>query len=224
MTVNLWTEATHARDYLERRRSIPHRDEGYAALLEFLTPAPGRVLDLGTGDGYLMALIRDTHPHVTGIAADFSAEMLDRARARFANTPVDVAEHNLDEPLPSSWGAFEAVVSAFAIHHVTDDRKQALYGEVYDRLAPGGVFLNLEHVASATPKLHEAFLYAIGSSPEQDDPSNQLARVAKQLGWLRGHGYEHVDCHWKWRELALLAAVKPASPDGPAAGPDGHAP
>jgi tRNA (cmo5U34)-methyltransferase len=209
MTVNLWTEAAHARDYLERRRSIPHLDEGFAALLEFLTPTPGRVLDLGTGDGYLFAFIRDAHPHVTGVAADFSAEMLDRARARFAGVPVEVVEHDLDEPLPTSWGQFDAVVSSATIHHVTDDRKRALYGEVFGMLAPGGVFANLEHVASATPELHEAFLYAIGSSPEGDDPSNQLAGVAEQLAWLRGHGFEQVDCHWKWRELALLAAVKP---------------
>jgi tRNA (cmo5U34)-methyltransferase len=209
MTVNLWTDSAHARDYLERRRRIPHRDEGYAALLEFLPPTPRRVLDLGTGDGYLFALIRDHHPDVTGVAADFSAEMLDRARAGFADTTIEVVEHNLDAPLLSSWGQFDAVVSAFAIHHVTDDRKRALYGEVYDRLTPGGTFANLEHVSSATTQLHEAFLYAIGSSPDQDDPSNQLAGVDEQLAWLRGHGFDQVDCHWKWRELALLAAVKP---------------
>lgn len=210
MTVNLWTDSAHARDYLERRRQIPHRDEGYAALLEFLPPTPRRVLDLGTGDGYLLALIRDHHPDVTGVAADFSAEMLDRARAVFADSPVEVVEHNLDEPLPASWGSFDVVVSAFAIHHVTDERKRALYGEVYDRLTPGGVFANLEHVASATPELHEAFLYAIGSSPDQDDPSNQLAGVAEQRAWLEAHDFRQVDCHWKWRELALLAGIRPA--------------
>jgi tRNA (cmo5U34)-methyltransferase len=209
MTVNLWTEAAHARDYLERRHTIPHLDEGYAALFEFLTPTPRRVLDLGTGDGHLLALVRDAHPNVAGVAADFSAEMLDRARARFADVPVEVVEHDLNEPLPTSWGQFDTVVSSAAIHHVTDDRKRALYGEVFNVLAPGGVFVNLEHVASPTPELHESFLYAIGSSPERDDPSNQLADVAEQLAWLHGHGFEQVDCHWKWRELALLAAVKP---------------
>ncbi len=210
MTVNLWSEAAHARDYLERRRSIPHRGEGYAAVLEFLPPAPRRVLDLGTGDGFLLALIRDVHPDTSGIAADFSAEMLGQARGRFAETPVDVVEHDIDRPLPAEWGEFDAVVSAFAIHHVVDARKRALYGEVYDRLVPGGVFANLEHVASPTPELHEAFLHAIGSSPERDDPSNQLTDVGVQLGWLRDIGFEQVDCHWKWRELALLSGVKPA--------------
>ncbi len=208
MTVNLWSEADHARDYLERRPSIPHREEGFGVLLEFLGPAPRRVLDLGTGDGFLLALIRDSHPGATGVAVDFSPEMLGRARARFAAEPaVTVVEHDLSRPLPDEWGTFDAVVSSFAIHHVDHPRKRALYGEVSERLEPGGVFCNLEHVESATPELHEAFLTAIGSP--KDDPSNQLLDVETQLRWLRELGFEQVDCHWKWRELALLAGVKP---------------
>ena len=210
--VNLWTDAAHARDYLETRREIPHRDEGYDALLEYLPPTVQRVLDLGTGDGYLVGFIRQVHPHVTAVAADFSAEMLGRARERFAGVAeVEVVEHDLDQPLPREWGLFDAAVSAFAIHHVVDERKRALYTEVFERLSPGGVFLNLEHVDSPTPELHDAFLSAIGSSPERDDPSNKLVAVETQLEWLRAIGYTHVDCHWKWRELALLAGVKPGS-------------
>lgn len=211
MTVNLWTEAGHARDYLEHRREIPHRLEGYAALLEFLPPDPRRILDLGTGDGYLLARLREAFPGVTGVAADFSAEMLGRARETFAgDTGVEVVEHDLDQPLPASWGRFDVVVSSFAIHHVSHDRKRALYGEVAARLEPGAVFCNLDHVASPTADLHEAFLAALGKTPAEDDPSNQLLDVETQLGWLRELGFQHVDCHWKWRELALLAGRAPA--------------
>ena len=211
MTVNLWSEAEHARDYLARRKDLPHRLDGYAALLEFLPAAPRRILDLGTGDGELLARVRAEHPDADGVAVDFSDEMLSRARARFADdTRVTVVAHDLDDTLPASWGTFDAVVSSFAIHHVDDARKRTLYGEVYERLVPGGVFCNLEHVASPTPELHEAFLRALGSSIERDDPSNKLLDVATQLGWLRAIGFEQVDCHWKWREMALLAGVRPA--------------
>ena len=45
-------------------------------------------------------------------AADFSPEMLDRARERFAGVPeVEVVEHDFDAPLPDDWGSFDAVVS-----------------------------------------------------------------------------------------------------------------
>ena len=154
-------------------------------------------------------------PHTgapSAIACDFSAEMLGRARARFADVPsVTVIEHDLDDALPESWGTFDTIVSGFAIHHVVDERKRTLYGEVFEHLEPGGTFCNLEHVDSPTPELHEAFLVAIGKSLAEDDPSNKLVAVETQLTWLREIGFEQVDCHWKWREMALLAGVKPAA-------------
>jgi tRNA (cmo5U34)-methyltransferase len=211
MTVNLWSDAAHAESYLEHRKRIPRRDEGYGVLLEFLPERVGRVLDLGCGDGEVVGRVLAARPDAQAVAADFSAEMLRRVRERFVEAlNVRIVEHDLDAPLPGDWGTFDVVVSAFAIHHVVDERKRALYAEVYDRLAPGGVFLNLEHVASATPELHEAFLATLGTALEDDDPSNQLAPVELQLEWLRAIGFEQVDCHWKWRELALLAASRPA--------------
>jgi SAM-dependent methyltransferase len=167
------------------------------------------VLDLGTGDGYTLALVRAARPGVTAVGVDFSAEMLALARRQFAGDPgVQIAEHDLDDPLPDL-GRFDLVVSSFAIHHCLDERKRALYGEVFRALEPGGRFLNLEHVDSATPQLHVDFLAAIGKTPAEDDPSNKLVAAHTQLAWLREIGFVQVDCHWKWRELALLAGVKP---------------
>lgn len=64
-------------------------------------------------------------------------------------------------------------------------------------------------MASPTPELHLQFLAALDIDPANDDPSNQLAPVERQLGWLRELGYEQVDCHWKWREMALLGGIRP---------------
>jgi tRNA (cmo5U34)-methyltransferase len=208
--VNRWTEAAWAQRYLSERDDLPHRVEAYTAFMELLPPAPRRILDLGTGDGYTLGLVRGAHPLARGVGLDFSAEMLGRARDRFAGDgDVEIVEHDLDEPLPPL-GRFDLVVSSFAIHHCVDARKRALYGEVFDVLEPGGRFLNLEHVDSPTPELHVDFLAAIGKTLAEDDPSNKLVAVETQLGWLREIGFAQVDCHWKWREIALLAGVKPA--------------
>lgn len=210
---NSWASPAHAEGYLARADSIPHRDQGEAELLEWLPSRCARVLDLGSGDGRLLALVKRARPGVEAVALDFSEVMLSRLRARFSqDSGVTVVEHDLDRPLPPTLGRFDAVVSGFAIHHLADDRKRALYEEVYGLLHPGGVFCNLEHVASPTGELHERFLACLNLRPEEEDPSNRLASVETQLAWLRAIGFDHVDCHWKWRELALLAGAKSPAP------------
>jgi ubiquinone/menaquinone biosynthesis C-methylase UbiE len=206
--VSLWTSNEHARDYLERADSISHRNEGESALLEFIPPATRRALDLGTGDGRLLSLVRRDHPDIEAVAIDFSPTMLEAAGKRFAGeSSVRVIAHNLDESLPAL-GKFDVVISSFAIHHLVHARKQALYAEIYSVLNSDGVFCNLEHVASPSPQLHKEFLEHIGFTVETEDPSNKLLDVETQLGWLREIGFADVDCHWKWRELALLAGVR----------------
>ena len=203
--VNLWTSSEHVRDYLERADSIRHRQEGEAALLEFVPPGARRILDLGTGDGRLLALVRNGLPATEAVALDFSPAMLDAARKRFAaEAAVTVVAHNLDKSLPEL-GKFDVVVSSFAIHHLVHERKRELYAEIWGVLNAGGVFCNLEHVSSPNARLHQEFLERIGFTVATEDPSNKLLEVETQLQWLREIGFSDVDCHWKWRELALLA-------------------
>ena len=196
------------RDYLQRADLIAHRGEGETALLEFLPSGTRRILDLGTGDGRLLGLVRQEHPATEAVALDFSPAMLEAVRKRFeGDSSVTIVEHNMDLSLPAL-GTFDAVISSFAIHHLVHERKRATYAEIYHLLNAGGVFCNLEHVASPTPRLHEEFLHRIGFTVETEDPSNKLLDVESQLMWLREIGFTDVDCAWKWRELALLVGVR----------------
>jgi len=207
--VSEWTTVQHALYYLSRADAIPHRTEGEAVLLEQLPANVHRVLDLGAGDGRLLALVKLARPGCAGVALDFSLTMLEKARERFADDDsVRVVEQDLGKPLPDLGGRFDAVVSCFAIHHLEDERKRELYEEVFALLEPGGVFCNLEHFSS-TARLHERFLGALGLAPNEEDPSNRLLDMETQLGWLREIGFVDVDCHWKWLELALLGGEKP---------------
>ncbi|HIK44281.1 MAG TPA: class I SAM-dependent methyltransferase [Leptolyngbyaceae cyanobacterium M65_K2018_010] len=209
MSQNQWTSARHALAYLARADAIPHRTEGEAVLLAHVPLQARRILDLGTGNGRLLELLKLDRPQAEYVALDFSPTMLAAVRDRFADdAQVTIIDHDLALPLPDL-GRFDVVVSSFAIHHLDHARKQALYGEVFQQLEPGGLFGNLEHVASPTERLHHQFLAAIGYTPEEEDPSNQLLDVETQLRWLRDLGFEDVDCYWKWLEMALLIGLKP---------------
>jgi tRNA (cmo5U34)-methyltransferase len=196
--------------YLDRADEFPHRVEGESVLLAHVPGDARRILDLGTGDGRLLALLRQDRPEMRGVGVDFSELMLDRARERFAGEKrVELVAHDLAEPLPPL-GRFDAVVSSMAIHHLEHDRKRTINREVFDLLEPGGVFANFEHVASPTDRLHRAFFAAIDEPLENEDPSDRLLDVETQLGWLRELGFDDVDCYWKWLEMALLIGVRPA--------------
>jgi len=206
--VATWEDPAKANEYLDRIGASAPRLAGEAVLLELLPAAPSSVLDLGCGDGRLAALVLDARPDVERVVVlDNSPPMLENARQRFqSERRVQVREWNLAYPI-EPLGAFDLVVSGFAIHHLEDDRKRSLFGEVACLLHPRGMFANLEVVASPTPKMHAAFRAAIGR--EADDPEDRLTGVELQLSWMREAGLVEVDCMWKWRGFALLVGESP---------------
>ena len=238
MQAEVWKDRDVAAAFLgERSLSIPDRQRQLEVLLRVLRHAPRepvRVLDLGTGDAILLATVLEAFPGASGVALDFSPLMLEQARERLARFGgrATVVEADLGMPawLDAVRGPFDAVVSGFAIHHLPDERKRVLYREIHSLLSEGGVFLNCEHVASPTPLLEEMFVDAMSEhlylrrkekgeavTQEQvreefltrpDRAANILALVEDQCRWLREIGFQHVDCFWKFFELAIFGGIK----------------
>lgn len=204
-----WSTVEHAIAYLNKADNIPHRIEGEAVLVDHILKDAMRILDLGTGDGRLIRLLKIDRPKMEAIALDTSPTMLKAARQNFSHDPsVKIVKHDLSVSLPRSLGRFDAVVSSLAIHHLSHERKLLLYGEIYDMLNPSGVFCNLDNVASPSIKHHIHFLHAIGFTPETESKSDKLLSMETQLSWLREIGFVDVDCYWKWLEMALLIGYK----------------
>ena len=125
---------------------------------------------------------------------------------------------------------FDLIISGYSIHHIENEEKQRLYHDIYDLLNPNGIFLNLEHVSSATEVLEETFneLFLDNMSEYQKyigeektmeeikaiyhDPQhkalNKLASVEEQCNWLRNTGFSNVDCYMKIFELALFGGTR----------------
>lgn len=204
-----WGDPERVAEYLSRE--IPHRALAEEMLLAALPSRLERLLDLGTGDGRLLALAQSRHPQVAAVGIDTSEPMLARASRRFSSAAgVELRLRDLSQPLAEP-GPFDAIVSGLAIHHLEDERKRRLFAEVHALLRPGGTFANLDLVAAGSPALHQRFRREIGRV--RDDPSDRLAELCEQTGWLREAGFAEVDCHFKWLELALVVARK--APTGP---------
>lgn len=143
-----WSDVQHALAYLNVANTLPHRTEGEAVLFEHISTDAKRILDLGTGDGRLVKLLKIGRSNIEeAIAVDASPTMLRSLRERFGNDPdVRMAEHDLNNPLSqlrADRGYFDAVASSFAIHHLPHEHKRSLYQEVYNILNLTGIFVTL---------------------------------------------------------------------------------
>lgn len=199
------------------------------------TPHARRMLDLGCGDGILGRTLMQRMPTLEGTFVDFSETMLEQARARIdAHRAVCLAA-DFRRPdwasAAAARGPFDLIVSGFAIHHLDDERKQALYAELFALAAPGGMLMNLEHVAARSATAHEAFyelfidsLWAehrrrggektraqIAESflNRPSRSADRLAPVEDQCRWLEQVGFVEVDCWFKLFELAMFGGRKP---------------
>ena len=98
-------------------------------------------------------------------------------------------------------------------------------------LKPGGVFINIEHIAPENAwneeLFNEIFIDSLIAHNERHQPeigpeeterrfreredqhANILAPLDLQLGWLREIGYQRVSCYLKIFELAVFGGIRP---------------
>ena len=194
-------------------------------------------MDLGCGDGILAAVILENYRDATAILGDHSAPMLEAARSKLQRLPGSIHFCTIDYSLPewtkvvAEYSPLDLVVSGFSIHHQPDTRKRLLYAEIFDMLASGGMFINIEHVASPSERLAELWdriridsLYNLavqrGSNEERtliekeyferpEREANLFTLVETQCEWLREIGYADVDCFFKYFEMAIFGGCRP---------------
>ncbi len=239
--VDSWRREDLGKRYLEGVRSaIPLADyqlEVILAIIEKFEIQVKAFLDLGCGDGILGRAILSEYPKAKGVFLDFSDTMIETARQKTSKSNRNLFFVSQDFGKPSwvrsvsGYGDFDVIVSGLSIHHQKDKRKKEIYQEIFNLLAPGGLFLNLEHVSSPSPFLQHLFeeffvdsLYRYHHAKDPgrireeiakgyyDNPlreANILTPVDIQCTWLHQIGFKEVDCYLKIFEIALFGGMKP---------------
>ena len=250
MDATVWQSADLSHRYLTGvRGALPLAAAQIDTLLRLVSGADipvRRILDLGCGDGILALALLERFPGATTVGIDFSEPMLEAARDR-SRDRADAVRWVRADYADSTWtlaagepGSFDVIVSGFSVHHQPDELKRPIYGDCFRLLAPGGVFLNLEHVASGsewaarvsdTNLIDHLHAHAVaGGDPRSreeiatefhhrpDKAANRLSPVDEQCHWLRALGFVEVDCFFRQFELALFGGRRPgATRESPAA-------
>ncbi len=235
-----WRDAAAARFLDNLQAAVPLAIEQIDIVLRLIAAARERVdvfLNVGCGDGVLSGAMFDEFPSARGVLLDRSQASIDTVRGQLRSHFERAEFHVADYTLPG-WiqkaklrAPYDAVISGFATRNLTGGRKREFYAEIYSLLKPGGAFLNIDHVASAT-RLSESMLddymidavfgaqRASASGQTSTDvarayyeriPADQPALVPLevQCDWLREIGFESVDCYLKVLELAVFGGQRP---------------
>ena len=192
---------------------------------------PSHFVDLGSGPGTIAGWVLTSFPRSSAVCVDFAAGRMavgERYLAPFASryrfVHGDLNDLHWEGALDA---AFDAVVSAYAIHHVSDERKRALYREIYEHLAPGGAFMHLEVIRPPNAPLRGLYWAKDGETPasawerrerlaaREPEPmppqpsEHAVPTLEDHLAWLCDAGYVSVDCYWKTYALALFGGYRP---------------
>jgi tRNA (cmo5U34)-methyltransferase len=228
-----WQSEELAGSYVGRRELLlPMADVQDDVLVKLFSRAArevGALLDLGSGDGGLSALLLGAGIAREAVLLDGSRPMLDGATERLAAFPgrwqgviADLGEPGWSGTLPHP--SYGAIVSGYAIHHLPPERKRGLYAEIMELLEPGAMFVNVDFVAIQGPleglfdehwnanvaaQRHAHAEPGAGEDLEDDD--DRPDPLPDQLEWLREAGFEQVEVHFKWAEAAIFGGVRPGT-------------
>ncbi len=211
----------------ERRMLVPGFDDFYGAAvgsIPFDGDEPLRVLDLGAGTGILSAMIAGRFPNSRVTLVDISVEMLRVARRRFAKEPGRFEFRVMDharKPLPGRPRAYDLVVSALSIHHLTHGDKRELFEKVHGALSNGGWFVNADQVLGPTPEAEEEYqvdwlrrVREAGIGEEELSAALTRMKADKnttleaQMEWLREAGFGSVECSYENGRFAVYGGLK----------------
>jgi len=225
--------------------AVPRRRDMVDALLAaapFAHDEPLKILELGSGEGLLADALLTRFPMASLTALDGSESMRREAATRLAAFGARACVAAFDLAALDWWDrmfSVDLVVSALALHHLNDAKKQYLYKAAADRLSARGALLVADLVdpqhpaareaaadrwdalarreaeAIGAPELFQRFLDERWNHFRFPDASDQPSALMHHLVWLRHAGFAAVDCWWMDAGHAVFGGFKQAGASTP---------
>jgi len=126
---NAWSESY---DTVENKT----RDLEAKALRESIFGSNLDVLEIGCGTGKNTEFLQTKAKHL--IAADFSAEMLEKARAKFTAENIEFRQFDLRETWDFAESSFDLITCSLALEHIEDI--DFIFGQARKVLRANGLF------------------------------------------------------------------------------------
>ena len=167
---DLWADGYDVSvDMSERDNRYPFA--GYSQVLEEIyqsirAKAGTKVLDIGFGTGILTGKLYQDGCEITGI--DFSERMIEIAREKMPNARLFCHDFSLGLPDSLKEERFHAIISTYAVHHLTENEKLVFLRELQDHLLPDGV-IYVGDVAFETRKDLEACQESCGEEWDEEE-------------------------------------------------------
>ena len=222
--IKRWAAEAAAR---EAKRAEPMRI--MAALLPFEEDQEFTIVDLAAGTGMAARAVMDRYPKARAVLADFSPAMMGEGEkilapyeGRYRYVEFDLGQSSWPGSIPVP---MDSVVTSQAIHHLPDERKRSLFGEVFERLKPGGWFVNYEPVKGPSApvehtwqRLNDSFDSSLAykrthRSPQEEHQHENHVRwmidLESEMELFRATGYEAADVYWKHLDYVVCAGRKP---------------
>lgn len=208
----------------QRKKLIPCFNDFYAMSLKLSEEVVdiNNILDIGAGTGLLTAYYTEKYPHAKIDLVDISEEMLLKARERFeGNENIQFILQDF-AALESELSKYDLVISALAIHHLTDEQKEKLYSKIYACLRPGGMFINADQVLGSTEfaeKIYtETWRNMVEGHTELTDEEkisaferiklDRMSGLAAQLQWLTKAGFRDAQNFYQYYNFVVFASIK----------------
>jgi ubiquinone/menaquinone biosynthesis C-methylase UbiE len=209
--------------------------EVIVGVLAASTPDPRLVVDLGTGTGFLLERLLRRFPNCRAVAIDGSQQMVAEAKSRLGTlaqrVEFVVGDLRQAETLRVEIDSADAVVSAYALHHLNLQEKAELMGRCHTLLKEGGGLLNADLVAeedefleSLTQKMRVSGIVerARGGDPRFPDAAatrqfldelqrnecDQPQELADDLRTMRESGFRHVTLFWKDTREVVYGGIR----------------